>query len=105
MNGKKPPNWVCSRLYILAVAATTLTLTTDGKAATYAVTDLSPGAGFPSSQGKGISGGQQVGLGYDVDISLGHAFLWSGTASSAVDLNPAGFTSTYAYSISGSQQV
>ncbi len=34
-----------------------------------------------------------------------HALLWSGTAASAVDLNPSGIDLVYAYGISGGQQV
>ncbi len=34
-----------------------------------------------------------------------HALLWNGTAASAVDLNPAGYTSSFAYGASGTTQV
>src|SRR5262245_23499760 len=105
MNCENSWKWTCSRLLTVAMAAITFVLADDASAATYTFTDVSPGGGFPASEGTGISSGQQVGLGYNVDISLGHALLWSGTAGSVVDLNPAGFTSTYAYSISGGQQV
>src|SRR5215510_12484109 len=99
MKGGYPQKRTSSGLLILAVAVTTLALSNTGEAATYAFTDLNPDSLFPGSQGKGISGGQQVGLGFEIDIGSGHALLWSGTAASAVDLNPVGFTSSYAYSI------
>jgi uncharacterized membrane protein len=34
-----------------------------------------------------------------------HALLWSGTAGSAVDLNPAGVDNSYAYATGGTRQV
>src|SRR5205807_616238 len=49
-----------------------------------------------------VSGSKQVGYAYDLHH---HAFLWSGSAASAVDLSPAGFTESFATSVSGSQQV
>jgi PEP-CTERM motif len=55
------------------------------------VVDLSPTSlsGIINSQAIGISGTQQVGVGYGtLDSGKEHALLWSGTASSAVDLNP-----------------
>jgi hypothetical protein len=52
----------------------------------------------------GISGNQQVGWGQS-GRSNNHALLWSGSASSYVDLNPSGFTESEAFGISGNQQV
>ena len=54
----------------------------------------------------GISGTQQVGWGQGSATGGNeHALLWSGTAESCVDLNPSGFDGSYAYGISGTQQV
>jgi probable HAF family extracellular repeat protein len=36
---------------------------------------------------------------------VGHAFLWTGTAASAVDLNPSGFTFSFALGVADGQQV
>ena len=47
----------------------------------------------------GVSDGQQVGHVY------GHAALWSGTAASYVDLNPAGIDTSEAWGVSAGQQV
>ncbi|MFC1795083.1 hypothetical protein ACFL3Q_16040 [Planctomycetota bacterium] len=74
------------------------------------VKDLHP-AGFDSSWADGVSGGQQVGAGEITvgDVLEDHALLWSGTAESVVDLHPVAhphfFDYTYAYDISGGQQV
>jgi hypothetical protein len=47
-------------------------------------------------------------VGYGSGAATGsyeHALLWSGTAASAVDLNPSGLRHSWAYGVSGSQQV
>ena len=74
--------------------------------------DLNPaGAGAQGSIAWGVSGGQQVGCAVFGDIWTGsgnytwHASLWSGTAASWVDLNPAGSGESCAYGVSGGQQV
>lgn len=69
--------------------------------------DLNPGfAGAGSSVAFGVGGGQQVG---NVDLGVGGgegaAALWSGTASSFVNLAPAGSTESTAYATDGTQQV
>ncbi|HMD54457.1 MAG TPA: hypothetical protein VKJ65_07915 [Phycisphaerae bacterium] len=85
--------------------------------------DLNP-KGFNHSEADAISDGHEVGLGYGpatggatksiehIGGSTGirinvffHALLWSGTAASAVDLNPPGFSSSGAYGMFGNQQV
>jgi hypothetical protein len=48
----------------------------------------------------GGSPGNSQGVG-----AYNHALLWSGTAESCIDLNPSGFGNSYAYGVSGSQQV
>jgi hypothetical protein len=54
----------------------------------------------------GIGGGQEVGYGGSFLSTIGnHALLWTGTAASAVDLNPAGSTDTVAYATNGTWQV
>ena len=50
-------------------------------------------------------GTQQVGSGESPSFSNDHALLWNGTAESAVDLNPAGSLQSFAYGVSGGQQV
>jgi hypothetical protein len=70
-------------------------------AISYDVVDLTPSGSIGVAYD--ISGGQQVG-----DASAGnnfHALLWSGSAASALDLNPAGITDSFATGIAGSQQV
>jgi hypothetical protein len=47
---------------------------------------------------RATDGVQQVG-------DCGHAMLWTGSAASAVDLHPPGYSSSYAYGVSGGQQV
>jgi hypothetical protein len=51
-----------------------------------------------------VSGGQQVGSGASAGNSA-QALLWSGTAGSFVNLNPAGFTLSEAVGVSGGQQI
>jgi hypothetical protein len=59
-----------------------------------------------SSVAYGTNGSQQVGYGPVVESESNyHAILWSGTAASAVDLNPSGYDRSIAFGISGSQQV
>lgn len=62
---------------------------------------------FTDSLALAVSGGQQVGWASRTTAAgeTIHALLWSGTAASAVDLTPAGFTYAYATGISGGQQV
>jgi autotransporter-associated beta strand protein len=75
--------------------------------------DLNPTnlTGFSSSVAQGTDGSQQVGFGLFTPSGPGpssannHALLWNGTASGAVDLNPAGFTSSSALNTDGAQQV
>jgi hypothetical protein len=71
------------------------------------VADLNPTAlGFVDSGAAGSDGVNQVGAGsLTTSESSIHALLWSGTANSAVDLNPASFTSSYATGVGGNQQV
>ena len=84
-----------ARYYLVIAVIHCLTLISTPLLAGWTVTYLSGS----SSRAYGVSGGQQVGY-----VGL-HAGLWSGTAGSWVDLNPAGFTSSAAQGISGSQQV
>ena len=71
----------------------------------YTPIDLSP-SGFDGfgSEASGISAGQQVGFAAVTD-NYWHAMLWSGSAESYVDLHPSGFTRSYIYGTSGTQQV
>jgi hypothetical protein len=67
--------------------------------------DLNP-SGFATSEAKGTNGTKQVGFGSTTAGGYDHALLWSGSAASYVDLHPAnGYYASYAYGISGTQQV
>lgn len=76
-----------------------------------AVVDLNPSIPGIYSEAFDVSDGQQVGRCWGIyGNSWGHtnrhAYLWSGTAESAVDLHPPiGFASSNALRISGGQQV
>src|SRR5437773_2148469 len=89
-----------------ATVGNSLALPLASQAAAYTYTDLNP-SGFTGSYGTGISGGRQVGGGWESPTPNGvHALLWYGTASSVVDLSPSGSSMFYGASgTSGSQQV
>lgn len=87
------------------VASVVLFSTAPSYAVTYTATLLHP-VGFTSSRAEGVSGNVQIG--YATGPATGgvdHAFLWSGTAASGVDLNPAAFNSSRAVATSGARQV
>lgn len=76
--------------------------------------DLNPThlSGIAYSDALGVAGGQQVGRGYgpagaNVDAIHTHALLWTGTADTAIDLNPTlpGIQYSEAVATNGSQQV
>jgi hypothetical protein len=72
--------------------------------------DLTPfGLGFGAGQALGTDGVQQVGFGQQVlsitAFSGPFAVVWSGTAESAVNLNPPDSGSSQANAVSGGQQV
>jgi hypothetical protein len=64
---------------------------------------------MPQSVAVGVGGGQQVGSAQGTKTgNNSHAIVWSGTAASAVDLNPTnlpGFTASDAFATNGTQQV
>ena len=65
--------------------------------------------GYGGGQAYGTDGVQQVGVGRQ-QVNFGaysqpFAVLWTGTAESAVGLNPAGSTESAAYAVAGGQQV
>jgi IPT/TIG domain len=72
--------------------------------------DLHP-ANFALSTAQAVSGNTQVGYGQfpagepQPSFVVSHALLWSGTAASAVDLNPVGFRESYGLGVSGNTQV
>ena len=73
--------------------------------------DLHP-AGFSNSEAHGLYSDpnplgvrQQVGFGLNTLANQVHALLWTGTAASAVDLNPSGFGYSHAVGTDGVQQV
>jgi uncharacterized membrane protein YgcG len=76
--------------------------------------DLHPVA-FPYSKALGVHDGQQVGYGSTLPYpglpadsiayhTTSHAVVWTGTAASAVDLNPIGFSASEANATNGIQQ-
>ena len=77
-------------------------------------TNLHPTAlGFAYSKALGVHNGQQVGYTSTIPYPYGetfayqsfsHAVLWQGTAASAVDLNPAGYSGSQALATNGTQQ-
>ena len=75
--------------------------------AEWTVVNLNPAGAF--SYAWGVSGGKQVGEVFVSvrEYSVAHAALWSGTAASWVDLNPAGAGAqgSIAWGVSGGQQV
>lgn len=69
---------------------------------------LLPGFLATQSQANATDGRQQVGWAFGADRTgtvRNHALLWSGTASSAVDLNPSGFFASEANGVRDGQQV
>lgn len=72
--------------------------------------NLTPfGLGFGAGRAYGTDGVQQVGVAYKVvgfgAYSTPNAMLWSGTAESAVNLNPPNSGESTAYAVAGGQQV
>lgn len=72
--------------------------------------DLTPlSIGFGAGRALGTDGVQQVGQGFQViganAFSGPFAVLWTGTAASAVDLNPVGSSTSEAKGVAGGQQV
>jgi hypothetical protein len=60
------------------------------------VVDLTP-SGFDTSVAEGAGGGQQAGFGSGPATgSHDHALLWTGSATSVVNLHPSGFTDSRA---------
>ena len=86
-------------LFVVAIVL----FATPANAVTYTATLLHP-SDYDYSVGRGISGTNQVGYGQKSSEGVDHALLWSGTASSAVDLNPAGFLYARAESASHGSQ-
>ena len=62
--------------------------------------DLNPGAGIAFSYAVAADGIHEVGNGFDIASNQDHAFLWSGSPSTAVDLGPGD-----AFGVGGMQQV
>lgn len=52
-----------------------------------------------------VAGNQEVGFGQNGMVTGQRALLWNGTASSFIDLHPAGYSSSQANGIGGNQQV
>jgi hypothetical protein len=73
-------------------------------ATTYKATLLNP-TGYWLSHAEGVFGGNQVGESWQTGSYSPHAMLWHGTPESYVDLNPAGFHSSFAYALSDTFQV
>jgi uncharacterized membrane protein len=72
--------------------------------ATNTVVELTPSDW--SAQPNDVAGEYQVGHGAGPTTGFAtHALLWHGTAASLVDLNPTGFSNSYAYGVYGNNQV
>jgi probable HAF family extracellular repeat protein len=92
-------------LRAIVCSFTLCSLVSPGHAVTYTATLLQP-LGAVNSEGHGISGTTQVGSASGPATGgTVHAFLWNGSAASAVDLNPLGFDFSYAEAADGSTQV
>lgn len=73
---------------------------------TYTAVDLNPAGEFEQSGAVGVSDGQQFGFGFGPSTEFrNHALLWTGTAATVIDLNPAGYNGTAGWAVSGGQQV
>jgi hypothetical protein len=98
-------NQLLSRCSVGLLAGTVLIigLAQPAIAVSYVAIDLGP-AGFGDSQALGISGHEQVGVGFS-DSGGTHALLWTGTAASVVDLHPSGFVNSLAEGVSHGRQV
>jgi hypothetical protein len=67
---------------------------------------------FITTVAYGISGARQVGFGYlqvpaghGVSVFANHALMWSGSASTMVDLHPAAFSNSFARGLNATRQV
>ena len=98
-----------SALCLAIIAAMNFFCIGSARGVTYTFVDLTPLGFDPSARAEAysVSGGQQVGAWYGATTTANHAHavLWSGTAASAVDLHPAGFLESRAFSTSDGQQV
>jgi hypothetical protein len=95
--------WKATILSILAISASAAS---GGALQGTVLYPLTLPNGFSDIFQDDAAGGQVVGSGYgSATGEYDHALLWSGTASSAVDLNPSGFTQSYAFGTTGGQQV
>src|SRR5262245_54338919 len=65
--------------------------------------NLTP-AGFGFAFINASAGGQQVGVAWENESAPNHAYLWSGSASSAVDLHPKNFLGSAALTTDGVHQ-
>lgn len=75
--------------------------------------DLHPAGVYPYSRAMGVRNGEEVGYASQIAYPYGestayhttsHAYRWTGSAASAVDLNPAAFTASEALATNGTQQ-
>jgi hypothetical protein len=82
-----------------------LSIASPSRATTYTARLLHP-AGYSASRSYGASAGVQVGTAYDYSIpSNNHAYLWRGTAASAIDLHPVGYVNSHGTAAAGDSQV
>jgi hypothetical protein len=101
-----------NRAYFRSICLTAILLaaafSAKAQAVTYQFVDLGTGpAGYTYVEATGVDSGQQVGWGQmgDYPALTEHAILWSGSASSIVDLNPPGYGGSDAYAVYHGQQV
>ena len=93
------------RIAAVAVCAFSVWTANTSLAITYKATPLNT-VGFIELRANGISGSSQVGQGRLPKSPFGiHALLWDSTAANPVDLHPACFLNSYAYSVDGETQV
>ncbi len=103
-----PFDQACGRLVCVVAVMTAVSVAAVAAGVTYQFVDLGMGPpGYNVAEARGVGDRLQVGFAQsEVNPALAdHALLWSGSAASLIDLNPAGFTGSYAYAVSQGQQV
>src|SRR3954447_23492481 len=89
------------RLFLIAAFCISI----ESQAATYVGSLLHPATGYLSSFATGASDANQVGDGFDAASNRDHALLWTGSAASAVNLNPPSWAASIGTATSGANQV
>jgi hypothetical protein len=92
-------------LCVEVIAALVFAASASAAPTDYTFVDLHSPAAGAISMGSAIGDGQQVGLGTSPTNGASRALLWSGSAASVVNLNPAAAQSSQAVGVSGGKQV